>query len=133
MYARTQWGTEELRWDVSLARLLASLSACRFAPLALAGSIFQLIVLLAKIFSANWTETQWSYPPVAGEKGYVGSATYWEFSGEVAIYDASVYPNASIAFPLTDLPRSTVDVEDEQYWWLGGFANGSQIQPGYYV
>lgn len=86
-----------------------------------------------KIFHANWTETQWSYPPVAGKKGYVGSVTYWEFSGEVNIYDASAYPNTTISFPLTDLPRSTVDEEDEQYWWLGGLADGTQVQPGDYV
>lgn len=91
------------------------------------------MVLLAKVFSANWTETQWSYPPVSGKKGYVGSVAYWEFSGEVTIYDGSVYPNTTISFPLTDLSRSTNDNEDEQYWWLGGLTNGSEIQPGDYV
>lgn len=87
----------------------------------------------AKIFSANWSETQWSYPPVVGKSGYVGSVAYWEYSGEVTIYDASADPNTTISFPLTNLARSTVDLDDEQYWWLGGFANGSQIQPGGYV
>lgn len=75
----------------------------------------------------------WSYPPVVSENGYVGSVTYWEYSGEVTIYDASLYPNTMVAFPLTNLPRTTVYDADNEYWWFGGLANGSQIQPGNYV
>lgn len=100
IFARTQWGTEELRWD---------------------------------IYQANWTESAWCYPPVVGEKGYVGSVTYWEYSGVVTIYDPSADPDTTVAFPLTDLPRSVVDADDEQYWWFGGLADGSQIQLGDYV
>lgn len=100
MYARTQWGTKQLRWD---------------------------------IFYSNWTENDWAYPPVIGQKGYVGSATYWLYSGEVSEYDASLYPNDTAAFPISDEPRSSVDDEDMQFWWLGGLANGSQIAPGSYV
>lgn len=92
-----------------------------------------LIIRHLQIFYSNWTEASWSYPPVIGEKGYVGSVTYWEYSGEVTIYDASEDPNTTVAFPLTDLPRSVVDADDEAYWWFGGLANGSQIQPGNYV
>lgn len=87
----------------------------------------------AQIFNANWTEAQWSYPPVADKAGFVGSVSYWEYSGQVAIYDASVDPNTTIAFPVTDLARSAIDDSDEQYWWFGGLADGSQIQPGGYV
>ncbi|CAN8105194.1 unnamed protein product [Discula destructiva] len=85
------------------------------------------------IFQSNWTEYTWSYPPIVGEKGYVGSVSYWQFSGQVTTYDASVDPNTTVAFPLTDLSRSAVDADDEEYWWFGGLANGSQIQPGRYV
>ncbi|KAF3763590.1 subtilisin-like protein [Cryphonectria parasitica EP155] len=100
LFVRTQWGTEELRWD---------------------------------IFEQDWTESEWSYPPVVGKDGYVGSVTYWAYSGEVTVYDASADPNTTIAFPLTDLPRTTVDIAAEEYWWFGGLANGSQIESGDYV
>lgn len=86
-----------------------------------------------KIFKSNWKELEWSYPPIAGKNGYVGSVSYWEYSGQVTVYDASLYPNTTVAFPLTDLARSTVDSSDEQYWWFGSFGNGSQIVPGDYV
>lgn len=86
-----------------------------------------------KIFNANWKELEWYYPPVSGKKGYIGSVSYWEYSGEVTVYDASLYPNTTVTFPLADLARSTVDDSDEQYWWFGGLGNGSQIMPGDYV
>lgn len=92
-----------------------------------------MILISSQIFQSNWTESSWSYPPVVGEKGYIGSVTYWEYSGEVTIYDASIDPNTTVAFPLTDLPRSSVDDDDEEYWWFGGLANGSQITPGSYM
>lgn len=59
--------------------------------------------------------------------------TYWEYSGEVSVYDASLYPNTTVAFPLTNLPRTTVDDADNAYWWFGGLASGGQIPPGDYV
>lgn len=31
------------------------------------------------------------------------------------------------------MPRTTVDEDDGEYWWFGGLADGSQIQPGSYV
>lgn len=51
----------------------------------------------------------------------------------MTIYDASLYPNTTVAFPLTDLPRTTVDESDDEFWWFGDLANGSQIVPGSYV
>ncbi|ROW15601.1 hypothetical protein VPNG_02185 [Cytospora leucostoma] len=100
MYARTQWGTKELRWDV---------------------------------FAADWTEREWVYPPVIGSNAYTGSATYWLYSGEVTVYDSSQYPNDTVAFPISDEPRSSIEDDDLQFWWFGGLANGSQIAPGSYV
>ncbi|ROV95580.1 hypothetical protein VSDG_05298 [Cytospora chrysosperma] len=85
------------------------------------------------IFYSNWTEADWVYPPVIGSNGYVGSATYWIYSGEVSAYDSSLYPNDTVAFPIADEPRSSVDEEDLQFWWFGGLANGSQIVPGNYA
>lgn len=85
------------------------------------------------IFSSNWTELDWVYPPVVGLKGYVGSATYWLYSGEVSAYDSSLYPNDTVSFPIADEPRSSVDEEDLQFWWLGELANSSQITPGAYI
>ncbi|KUI71994.1 Minor extracellular protease vpr [Cytospora mali] len=100
MYARTQWGTEQLRWD---------------------------------IFSPGWTERDWVYPPVNGSRNYVGSVTYWLYSGEVTVYDSSLYPNDTVAFPILDEPRTSIDDDDLQFWWFGGLADGSQISPGSYI
>ncbi|KAJ9144541.1 Minor extracellular protease vpr [Pleurostoma richardsiae] len=102
LFARMQWGTKELRWD---------------------------------IFDTTFNERDWEYPPVVGSNGYVGSATYWAFSGQVDIYDATIDPpaNYTVSFPVSDMPRCSIDVEDLDYWWFGQLANGSMLTPGDYI
>ncbi|CAK7224769.1 hypothetical protein SCUCBS95973_005629 [Sporothrix curviconia] len=86
------------------------------------------------VFDDAWTERDWTYPPVVGQDGYVGSVAYFAESGEVAYFDPA-FNNVSdtISFPLSDIYRSSVDVYDTEYWWLGGLANGSQIANGNYT
>ncbi|ERS98380.1 hypothetical protein HMPREF1624_05164 [Sporothrix schenckii ATCC 58251] len=86
------------------------------------------------IFDDAWTERDWKYPPVVGQDGYVGSVAYYAHSGEVSVFNPG-FDNASdtISFPLSDIYRSSVDVYDTEYWWLGGLANGSQISNGNYT
>ncbi|OAA53497.1 serin endopeptidase [Niveomyces insectorum RCEF 264] len=86
------------------------------------------------IFDGDWTERHWTYPPVVGQNGYVGTVAYYAQSGYVGYFDPAV-DNATdtIAFPLSDIYRSSFDVEDAQYWWFGQLGNGSQIAPGNYT
>ncbi|CAK7222069.1 hypothetical protein SEUCBS140593_004772 [Sporothrix eucalyptigena] len=86
------------------------------------------------IFDDTWTERDWKYPPAVGQNGYVGTVAYFAESGEVGYFDPAIN-NASdtISFPLSDLYRSSVDVYDTEYWWLGGLGNGSQIANGNYT
>ncbi|KAH8883035.1 serine endopeptidase [Thozetella sp. PMI_491] len=87
------------------------------------------------IFESTWAEKNWAYPPVVGANGYVGSATYWAYSASSLVYDPAVaaYASNTTAFPITGLYRSSVNVVDQTYWWLGGLADGSQIKPGKYI
>ncbi len=89
---------------------------------------------ISQIFDADWNERDWTYPPVAGQNGYIGSVAYFAQSGEIAAFDPLVN-NASntISFPLKDIYRSALDVYDSEFWWLGGLANGSQIANGNYT
>ncbi|KAI0470460.1 peptidase S8/S53 domain-containing protein [Xylariaceae sp. FL0804] len=81
------------------------------------------------IFDANYTEDDWSYPPVVGEKGYIGSATSWNGTGFSGWFTPGEDSEDDIfPFPLYDLPREEKGI----YYWLGRLANGSQIQPGSY-
>ena len=75
------------------------------------------------------------YPPVVGEHGYVGSATYWDYSSTAIEYNPSVTSVASniTSFPITDVSRTSVDSDSEQFWWLGGLADGTQIPSGKYI
>jgi hypothetical protein len=72
---------------------------------------------------------------VIGQNGYVGSATYWQYAQEAAVYDPSDIVIASNIsdFPATALFRFNDNVGSEQYWWLGQLANGSEIAVGSYV
>jgi hypothetical protein len=59
---------------------------------------------------------------------------YYALSGEVSAFNPG-FDNSSdtISFPLSDVYRSSVDVYDTEYWWLGGLGNGSQIANGNYT
>lgn len=85
------------------------------------------------IFEPTWTESDWVYPPVVGEKGYVGAATHYPHSMFQWQFDPSVEDASNvISFPLTNVRRSLGNEGPYDYWWLGGLANGTQLGPGKY-
>jgi hypothetical protein len=87
------------------------------------------------IFEPTYKESQWKYPPVVGEAGYVGSATYFLDSGSAWAFDPSYMDKENVvSFPLTDLFRtSTLNYQSQAFWWFGKLANGSYIAPGNYT
>ncbi|KEY66377.1 hypothetical protein S7711_05810 [Stachybotrys chartarum IBT 7711] len=86
------------------------------------------------IFEKGWTERKWTYPPVVGENGYVGSVAYWFNSPYYYYFDPETDDaNYTVSFPLTDVPRVSLNSPTEEYWWMGMMANGSKIVPGDYV
>lgn len=87
------------------------------------------------IFEAGWRETRWRYPPVVGNDGYVGSATYWNSSGEYWAFDPSWQDKeATTAFPVLGVPRTGIwSGNKQEWWWFGKLANGSYIRPGNYT
>ncbi|KAL0932814.1 serine endopeptidase [Colletotrichum truncatum] len=81
------------------------------------------------IFDAQYTEANWSYPPVVGEKGYVGSATSWNGTASTNWFIPGEDSEDDIfSFPRYNEPRGRYG----DYFWLGRFANGSQVLPGSY-
>ncbi|KAI1107937.1 subtilisin-like protein [Jackrogersella minutella] len=79
------------------------------------------------IYEANWNESQWSYPPVEGENGYIGPATSW--TGSSGYFDPRIDdPNDTFTYPLTENLRGGWD-----HWWFGKLGNGSQIANGNYT
>jgi hypothetical protein len=87
------------------------------------------------LFEPGWKESQWAYPPVAGEGGYVGSATYYVDSDAYWAFDPSFMDKEDvIAFPLTDLVRTSWwTYHSQAFWWFGKLANGTYIAPGNYT
>ncbi|KAI1383391.1 subtilisin-like protein [Hypoxylon trugodes] len=79
------------------------------------------------IYEAGWNESQWKYPPVEGENGYIGPAASW--NGTANYFNPSIYnPNDAFTYPRTDSLRG--GGED---WWFGRLGNGSQIANGNYT
>ncbi|KAI1482852.1 subtilisin-like protein [Daldinia eschscholtzii] len=79
------------------------------------------------IYEAGWNESQWSYPPVEGENGYIGPAASW--NGQGATFDDRYYdPNDTFTYPRTDTLRGGWD-----HTWFGKLGNGSQIANGNYT
>ncbi len=88
------------------------------------------------IFTPDWKEHDWVFPPVVGENGYVGAATnsiyadpFWAFN------PALMNKEDVIAYPLENLVRtSTFSAQyyPHAFWWFGKLANGSYIAPGDY-
>lgn len=72
------------------------------------------------------------YPPVVGKAGYVGSATGFanaeiQYSFDPSRDDA----NNTFAFPVHQEWRTPSGYYHE-FWWLGKFADGTQVKPGTY-
>jgi hypothetical protein len=85
------------------------------------------------IYEASWTERQWTYPPVVGEKGYLGAVAGWAEAGWNSVFDPEANDRDSVvATPLRNLPRSVVGRRGVDLWWLGRFANGTDVTPGRY-
>ncbi|KAH7324149.1 minor extracellular protease vpr [Stachybotrys elegans] len=86
------------------------------------------------IFEANWTESQWTYPPVIGENGYIGSATSYAAPRSGTFFDPNTMDeNDTFPFPVTSLTRSYPFVTNYyEFWWLGGLANGTKLPSGRY-
>ncbi|KAH7305870.1 subtilase [Stachybotrys elegans] len=85
------------------------------------------------IYRAGFSERSWTYPPVAGQNGFIGSAAVWSGSGAVPFFDPSLYdPNETITYPLTNSAR-TVRAGVDEHWWFGRLGNGSYIAPGTYT
>ncbi|KAI1078706.1 subtilisin-like protein [Whalleya microplaca] len=79
------------------------------------------------VYEAGWDESQWSYPPVEGENGYIGPAASWD--GTASYFDERVNdPNDTFTYPRTDNLRGGGD-----NWWSGKLGNGSQIANGNYT
>ena len=118
IFAANIWGTREVRWDVS--------DQCQILNFSAANIPF-------KIFEAGWSERQWSYPPVVGENGYVGSVASWVGSGQVPVFNPDLYdPDETFSYPITDLYRNTATGYFE-HWWFGKLSDGSQIAVGNYT
>ncbi|KAH8673435.1 peptidase S8/S53 domain-containing protein [Xylariales sp. PMI_506] len=81
------------------------------------------------IFDANYTEVDWVYPPIPGQNGFIGSATSWNGTDLSEWFDPAKDSEDDIfSFPLYRLPRDTQSI----YYWLGRYANGTQVQSGSY-
>ncbi|TKW58695.1 Subtilisin Carlsberg [Colletotrichum tanaceti] len=87
------------------------------------------------IFDRHYKESDWAYPPVVGENGYVGAATYSTYaSGSVTFDPATMDREKVLPFPLRGIERTTTWSESaDRFWWLGKLANGSYIAPGNYT
>ncbi|KAI2606174.1 subtilisin-like protein [Hypoxylon fragiforme] len=81
------------------------------------------------IMEPGYTEAEWSYPPVVGANKFLGAATSWNGTGESAYFiegrdnEDDIFP-----FPVFDQARDKRGI----YFWLGRFANGTNIVPGVY-
>ncbi|KAI1780173.1 subtilisin-like protein [Hypoxylon cercidicola] len=79
------------------------------------------------IYEAGWNESRWSYPPVEGENGYIGSAASWD--GTSSYFDPRYNdPNDTITYPRIGTLRGGFD-----HTWFGRLGNGSQIANGNYT
>ncbi|KAI9149644.1 Vegetative incompatibility protein [Paramyrothecium foliicola] len=81
------------------------------------------------IYEPGWNERDWEYPPVVGEKGHIGSTTYWRYSGMDWYNPEEDDPEDVLPLPDYYLNRQT----SHHYMWFGKLANGTQIAPGNYT
>nr|AAS45251.1 subtilisin-like serine protease [Verticillium dahliae] len=87
------------------------------------------------IYETNYQEKNWKYPPVVGQNGYIGSATFSPYASSFSNFDpATMDKNRVLPFPVGDIERTTSwDEVTERFWWLGKLANGTDIAPGNYT
>ncbi|KAK1487245.1 subtilase [Colletotrichum cuscutae] len=63
------------------------------------------------IYESNFNEARdWEYPPVSGQRGYIGAATSWASAGKTSSFNPARH-NASdtFSFPETDVARKRTD------------------------
>ncbi|KAF6839147.1 serine endopeptidase [Colletotrichum musicola] len=86
------------------------------------------------VFDTTFEEAQWKYPPVAGENGYIGAATYSTYSAGASTFDpVTMNKEKVLPFPIRGIERTTSWSElTDRFWWFGKLANGSYIAPGNY-
>ncbi|KAF2730617.1 minor extracellular protease vpr [Polyplosphaeria fusca] len=83
------------------------------------------------IFSSNWSESDWAYPP-SKAKGFVGPVA--RLLSEEAVLSNTDLANQTVVMPSTLLGRDGMNPPTQsRYWWMGQLGNGSQIAPGYYT
>ncbi|KAF9880706.1 hypothetical protein CkaCkLH20_01748 [Colletotrichum karsti] len=86
------------------------------------------------IFERGWKEKDWTYPPVAGEKGYVGMAAPWDNEWFYPYFDPELHSEMDIIRgPLTELSRDVYGYTAYRFWWLGRLTDGLKIKPGNYT
>ncbi|KEY74466.1 hypothetical protein S7711_04502 [Stachybotrys chartarum IBT 7711] len=81
------------------------------------------------IYEPGWRERNWEYPPVVGENGFIGSATYWRNS-----YLGWFNPTVDDPDDVLPMPDHYLNRQfSHHYSWFGKLANGTQIAPGNYT
>ena len=79
-------------------------------------------------------ENRYTYPPVEGENGYIGTVASWYGAGQINYFDPRrADPNETYSFPRIDLFRNAQATNAyHEFWWFGKLGNGSQIENGKY-
>ncbi|ODA75991.1 hypothetical protein RJ55_08273 [Drechmeria coniospora] len=81
------------------------------------------------IFASGWTERDWTYPPLVGKRGHVGSAAAVQVSSWQRQYRPERHNKSdTVAFPQLRVPRGNA-----AFWWFGKLADGTQIVAGNYT
>lgn len=84
---------------------------------------------MGQVYASYWDESYWSWPPIAGENGYIGSATSMRDADMYWFYDPDLMDqDDTVAFPLMRIERGF-----HSFWWFGKLANGTRIAPGNYT
>lgn len=88
-----------------------------------------------QIFEADWHEHSWTYPPVPGQAGYIGTVASWVGAGQTSFFDPARYDaDETFSFPVRDLTRNAFSaLSFDEFWWFGKLGNGSQIANGNYT
>ncbi|KAI9151410.1 Minor extracellular protease vpr [Paramyrothecium foliicola] len=86
------------------------------------------------IYDTTYREHNWKYPPVVGQNGFIGSATYSPYASGYSNFNNNTMDRERVLpFPMLNLERTTsYDPITRRIWWLGKLANGSYIAPGKY-
>ncbi|KAH6687185.1 subtilase [Plectosphaerella plurivora] len=88
------------------------------------------------IYDDNYVELRhWRYPPIVGDKGYLGSATSWVGSGSATFNPERHDVNDTVSFPLRDQGRNALVAGGytSAYYWFGRLADGRKLEPGNYT